>query len=289
MGFLFTYEIFSPTDCSTRYMYGGRAGDNDTNVFFDDIHVLSLPSFTWTVIDEASSPRYGHTCHRVANRQMITVGGASNYNYTKLPCDPQTKGVNVFDMSEPGWRSVFDANAPEYEVPTQVTAVIGGTGQGGSTMKEPIGGFEQEGLAQLFGVAWTPKPTPQITKSSDKNSPSDKSFAAPIIGGIVGGVALISITATIAFVYRRRIRCLFTGESWTFEEMDGEGRAEVEGRGKMEAEMMANRVCWELAAFEGPVELSSNEVCGKNDKVVHHMGDDPPPWAPPVTDEGIPF
>ena len=283
------YYPFTPSDYSTRYMYGGRAGDNTTSVFFDDVYVLSLPSFTWTKIYEGSAPRYGHTCHRVANRQMITIGGASNYNYTRPPCDPQTKGVNVFDMSEGWWGSVYDAKAPDYEVPAKVTAVIGGTGQGGSTMKEPVGGFDQEGLARMFGVTWTPKPTPLINNPNGKNNSSHQSSAAPIIGGIVGGVALISVTASLTFFYRRRIRSLFTDNAWPFEEMDGEGRVEADGGGKMELEMMANRVCWELPAFEKPVELGLNESREKDDKTVHNQSDDPPPWAPPVTDEGIPF
>jgi hypothetical protein len=64
--------IAAPDNSSYNiYMYAGR-GNAD---YFDDIYVLSLPSFTWTRTFLGQGTRYGHTCHVVGNRQMITVGG----------------------------------------------------------------------------------------------------------------------------------------------------------------------------------------------------------------------
>lgn len=58
------------------YIYGGW--NEHTYTYFDDVYVLSLPSFTWTMLyGEGSGPRFGHTCHLVGNRQMLTVGGVS--------------------------------------------------------------------------------------------------------------------------------------------------------------------------------------------------------------------
>lgn len=104
-------------------MYGGRGNEH---VFYDDIWVLSLPSFTWTKVYQGTSPRYGHTCHSVGNRTMITVGGAANSNYDSTPCDWETKGVGVLDMSDLTWGSVFSATDGDYGVPFHVAAVIGG-------------------------------------------------------------------------------------------------------------------------------------------------------------------
>ena len=84
-----------------RYLYGGRGAD----AFFDDIWVLSIPSFTWTKIYQGESPRFGHSCHRVGNRTMITVGGATNDDWDDPPCDWETKGVGVFDLSDLIWGS----------------------------------------------------------------------------------------------------------------------------------------------------------------------------------------
>ena len=81
-------------------MYGGR-GPNST--FLDDIWVLSLPSFTWIKIYEGTAPRYAHTCHKVGSRTMITVGGAANTKYATGPCDWETAGVGVLDISDVTW------------------------------------------------------------------------------------------------------------------------------------------------------------------------------------------
>ena len=63
--------ISAPDNSSYNiYMYGGKNGTGA----FDQIYALSLPSFTWVKIYEGDSPRYGHTCHPVGQRQMVTVG-----------------------------------------------------------------------------------------------------------------------------------------------------------------------------------------------------------------------
>ena len=113
-------------------MYGGRDGSNPPN-YFDEIWVLSLPSFTWTKVYSGVSPRFAHTCHLVGNRTMLTVGGVAGatqmqglYVPSPPPCDWETKGVGVYDISDLIWGSVYNANTPAYEVPNTVVATIGG-------------------------------------------------------------------------------------------------------------------------------------------------------------------
>jgi Kelch motif len=120
------------------YLYGGR---NDTAIF-DQLYVLSLPSFTWvkvrayirvlwsfgtniTKIFEGQSPRYGMTCHLMGERQLITVGGYSSLNLTS-GCDWEDKGVGVYDVSALLWGSRYLADAGGYTVPTPVVSAIGG-------------------------------------------------------------------------------------------------------------------------------------------------------------------
>jgi len=105
---------------------------------YDDVYVLSLPSFTWTKVYEGPSPRFGHTCHTAGKRQMMAVGGsldASMYgvettgqlpNLTTLQCDRRA-GVALFDLTALTWGSFFDAYAPAYQVPRKVVKVIGGS------------------------------------------------------------------------------------------------------------------------------------------------------------------
>lgn len=112
-------------------MYGGR---NASDHYFDDIWVLSLPSFTWTEVYSGDSPRAGHTCHLVGNRTLLTVGGTSSVGQTKgvsassgLGCDWEVKSVGILDVSDMVWGSVYDAKAPAYKVPQKVVSTIGGS------------------------------------------------------------------------------------------------------------------------------------------------------------------
>jgi hypothetical protein len=65
------------------------------------------------------------TCHLVGNRQLLSVGGFSTYNLS-TSCDWQDKGVNVYDMSQLIWGSLYNAYADNYVVPDQVIREIGG-------------------------------------------------------------------------------------------------------------------------------------------------------------------
>jgi hypothetical protein len=70
-------------------MYAGRDPTNvNRAVYYDDIYVLSLPSFTWIKVFSGKIPRFGHTCHLVGGRQMLTVGG---HNKNPNSCDWEKK------------------------------------------------------------------------------------------------------------------------------------------------------------------------------------------------------
>ena len=113
-------------------MYGGREGAGQ---YFDDVSVLSLPSFIWIQVYQNNSPRFSHTCHLVGSRTLLTVGGLESIEQIEkspnntdglLPCDWEIKGVGVLNISSIHWGSAYDAEAPSHEVPTQVFSTIGG-------------------------------------------------------------------------------------------------------------------------------------------------------------------
>ena len=91
-----------PLTQASSYLYGGRDPTTPNVTLYDDIYALSLPSFTWTsVYGPGSSPRWGHTCHIVGQRQMITVGGSLNKTYDG--CDWEQRGVAIYDLSAALW------------------------------------------------------------------------------------------------------------------------------------------------------------------------------------------
>ena len=127
---------------------------------------------------------------------------------------------------------------------------------GGATMNQPAGGFNQSGLSALFRVPYDSRPVNSTTpfpKPSNTATPPSGSRpnprTVPIITGLVGGIAFIALTASLGFLYRKRIRHFITGGEWPFQEMDGDL--------KVQHEIMTRDICWELPVEEKPVELWS--------------------------------
>lgn len=187
------------------YLYGGW--NPITGKAYDDVTVLTLPSFNWTnVWPLGESPRWGHNCHVAGKRQMITVGG----NTPRNECDWETKGVAVWDLTALTWGSVFVANALDFKVPPKLQAVTGGNENGNATKKEPSLGWTNQGLKTVFATQSKNAPSGSTTTG---NSPSGNNSSQPIsksknntgaiAGGVGGGIGALVIIALVAFFYRR--------------------------------------------------------------------------------------
>ncbi|KAF2457641.1 hypothetical protein BDY21DRAFT_391786 [Lineolata rhizophorae] len=90
------------------YMFGGQnLIPYGEQVQYDDMWILSLPSFTWIEVDmsDQSVPpaRAGHSCH-LWDGQMVIVGG---YVGQDLSCD--SPGIYVFNASSLHWETQFTA------------------------------------------------------------------------------------------------------------------------------------------------------------------------------------
>ncbi|KAK0647858.1 hypothetical protein DIS24_g7311 [Lasiodiplodia hormozganensis] len=106
---------------------------------FNDVYVLSLPSFRWIRIvsdsnnpDKAPQPSPGrnrHKCDMWRDAQMIATGGLATLGqgtsqHLNDVCNETYPPVRVLDTSTYTWRTQFEPRL-EYSVPDAVTAVIG--------------------------------------------------------------------------------------------------------------------------------------------------------------------
>ncbi|EXJ64289.1 hypothetical protein A1O7_00625 [Cladophialophora yegresii CBS 114405] len=191
------------------YLYGGTSN----GTIFDDIYVLSLPSFTWVKVFTGQDARWSVTCHFIPPRQMITVGGGGKSSNISSDCDWEQKSLAVLDLSTIGWSSVYDVAAPAYEVPEQVIKVIGGGPLGNATKLEPDKGWDQTGLSNLFitrQAATTPSNStiPSITATTTPSPDSNGDNG--VSGGAIAGIAIAAVagvlvvTAGVFFCLRRR-------------------------------------------------------------------------------------
>ncbi|KAI9668508.1 MAG: hypothetical protein M1829_005325 [Trizodia sp. TS-e1964] len=119
-------------------IYGGF--DMKVPRAFEDIYVLSIPSFRWIKVNDASNPgnaeytnsnvgRQGHKCVLWKDSQMIVLGGGIKIG----PNDGNAQGCNtdyppikVLNTANFTWQSRFDPKGAAYEVPKVVYDVIGG-------------------------------------------------------------------------------------------------------------------------------------------------------------------
>jgi hypothetical protein len=178
------------------YLYGGI--DPITNTGYDDVLILTIPSFTWTnVWPIGEAPRWGHKCHVAGKRQMITVGGN---NTNGLTCDWEVKGVAVWELTTLTWGSVFSTNLSSFQVPDKVLSVTGGNANGNAKNRDPALGWTEQGLKNVFS---TPR---KYTLSGNSTTPAapSKSHTGAIAGGVVGGVLGLLLVLALIFFLRRR-------------------------------------------------------------------------------------
>jgi hypothetical protein len=120
-------------------MYGGW--DGVVHQVFGDLHILSLPSFTWINVSsevyKSDKEQYAnHTggrtnmaCAAYKNREMLVVGGQVDFNTPKsfiyaTACSAWSV-IRILDLSTFEWPVSLDLD-PTYKVPPAVYSVVGG-------------------------------------------------------------------------------------------------------------------------------------------------------------------
>jgi hypothetical protein len=124
----FCSTLASAADGSSHniYIYGGYNGQNSSATPFDDVYILSLPSFTWIKAYTGISRhgRSGHQCFSVLPSHMLVVGGLY-----KDPSFCLDGGIlQTFSLNDLEFQTTYSPDAvEEYLVPSAVTKQIGGT------------------------------------------------------------------------------------------------------------------------------------------------------------------
>jgi hypothetical protein len=116
-----------------RYLYGGAGfGANATG--YDDVYILSLPSFKWikwwSTPSSQANPHNMLSCNVIDGAQMIVVGGA--FPAQQTTCDSQgTWGTHNLDLGQQNqhgdiWNT-YQPNLTSYVVPSAVISAVGGS------------------------------------------------------------------------------------------------------------------------------------------------------------------
>ncbi|KAK3939533.1 hypothetical protein QBC46DRAFT_364800 [Diplogelasinospora grovesii] len=162
------------------YLYGGAGfGPNVTG--FDDVYILTIPSFQWIKLCDAPD-QYG--------QHNLDMG---EQNPEKAP-----------------WQ-LFVPNLTTYAVPDPIIKVVGGDGNGGATKTVPANGFSDPDLKVLMTRKASPANrtlTSAVTTNTGSLDNSGKLSTGAIVGITVGAAALVilGIVGCCVFIRRHRRR-----------------------------------------------------------------------------------
>jgi cbb3-type cytochrome oxidase subunit 3 len=189
------------------FMYGGTRGALYPT--FDDVYVLSLPSFSWYQANTVQGlGRCFHRCVQVG-RQMIVTGGMPHENswlegdiYTGSWHDPWPWAINVFDMSKMEWATEYTANAADYVTPEIVAAGIAASGSQPASWTSPDiqavfshNIFEKSSPASSSSSSATRASTSRASATSSSgpasgNASAASSASSKLSGGAIAGIAI---------------------------------------------------------------------------------------------------
>lgn len=165
-----------------------------------EIKRCAWPNIHDVQVFRGTANRFGHTCHIVGNRQMITVGGIASPNITGT-CDWESMGVAILDLTLMRWGSVFDSGAAPYQVNTMISDVVGGGPDGNATKLLPDGGWTSTGLARLF--TGSTNQTRPYSPPEDLSNTARSAEIGAIVGGVVGGVAFLALIGVVAWKMKK--------------------------------------------------------------------------------------
>jgi hypothetical protein len=207
------------------YYYGGFDGISPVEPFYDDVWVLSLPSFTWTRLDSGTEThaRAAHRCFTPYADQMLVSGGYRSLSGSALNC--LEDGIFAFfNLTSGEWMDSYHPEQHgEYGVPEKVYEVIGGGATGGATLSKPATNWDNEDLGEVFSKTydmdristWGPFPVAETSAAetsppgSDDDGDDDDgdgglpSWVAPVLGVVLGLMALTG-ALIVFFIWRKR-------------------------------------------------------------------------------------
>lgn len=232
------------------YYYGGMEGVDPEDPYYDDVWVLSMPSFTWIPVNEGTSlhARAGHKCFKPYDDQMMVIGGYPTLiSLTCLEGGP----VAIFNLTSAQWMESYDpAEYGDYGVPSLVQAEIGGDASGGATATAPAGGWATDALGEIFDAdngydmskittwgpftaAATPTQRPEIPED-DGGDGGLPTWVAPVLGVVLGLVLLTGCLVVFCLWRRRKAVKNGTSDAET-EDTRGWIMAWIRGQGQQHA------------------------------------------------------
>ena len=201
---------------------------------FDDVYILSLPSFTWIKLypegtSKGEFPHHSLTCTVTSSlSQMLIIGGT--FPLSDMCDTPEQWGVHNLDLGRQNpdgaiWM-LYDPRKKGYVVPKDITDIIGGGGKGGATKKVPKGGFDSPDLEILLSRT-APSSERKPTREIPEEDGGGRLSRGAVVGIAVGSAAALFLVILAAVWFLRRSRRRAPPDDPTPEPECSEGRGYI--------------------------------------------------------------
>lgn len=166
---------------------------------YDDVYILTLPTFTWIKLYPDGSgtgefPHHSLTCTVAPSlSQMLIIGGT--FPLSDMCDTPDQWGVHNLDLGRQNpdgavWM-LYDPKKGGYVVPRDISGEIGGGENGGATKTEPEGGFDSPDLEILLS-----RTASSAAREPTREIPGGEGDG--LSGGAIAGIVVGSVTAFLA-------------------------------------------------------------------------------------------
>ncbi|KAK0717349.1 hypothetical protein B0T26DRAFT_648075, partial [Lasiosphaeria miniovina] len=189
----------------------------------EEIWVLTVPTFQWTLLHSRQDGIYGHTCHAVGENLLVVGGMKTKPEGGDVATCSEHMPAEIYSLALQNYTGVFDADgaARAAPVPSKVVDAIGGTPDGGAYITSPKV-WSDLYLQYVFNPtlqrpAYTPtyvlanatngtSPTPSPSPSVGSESPGTSKSV--VIGASVGAtlefLGLLATATGLFLLFRRK-------------------------------------------------------------------------------------
>ncbi|KAI9683890.1 MAG: hypothetical protein M1829_004225 [Trizodia sp. TS-e1964] len=181
-------------------------------ISYEDMWVLTLPTFQWKLVHQRNNGRYGHTCHVVGENLLIVGGMQTSSNGGDVTTCENHMPAEIFSLVEMNYTGKFDADGARRQapVPQEIVDLIGGNRYGGAYVTQPQV-WSDIYLQYVFNPKLNrPAYTPTYTLAVSATTPTSTASSIPdssggpnkgaIAGGAVGGAVLVGLIVAVFLV-----------------------------------------------------------------------------------------